>query len=674
MTKLILDSLTSQLEASLAMLHRCIAACPPEHFDDKIGNDTFRQVAYHTLFFFDFYLSPSESAFQLRDLHKKGGDERGPDLSPGLYKEDALALLPLCRQQIATTLNAETEQTLAGSTGFSRRKTPRLELHIYNIRHTQHHVGQLSALPPQTRPQDKPRHHPLDRRPAGNNPTPSPRHLWPMIWPPPATTRNSPNRHPRCYTCSKPFTHLEPTMKRQLITTLLTLSLLATSALAAGDNQTVLNPTTIPATSVPAGKAKVALIKLTDELVERPKSFQISLSTLNGTEHNQSLASLIVTLDKAKKDPNLAAVFLDLSAFSLTLNQSQELGTLVTALRHAGKRVAVYSSDYDTATYVLASYADTVIMPENGNILIPGVGLQMVFFKGTLDKLNLQPDFVQIGKYKGAEEPFMRTTASDEYRAQINKLVDGMYSELLSTISTNRPNLDADAVKKAIDEAWLTGKHAKEIGLVDQTLTRDKVDAWFDTQFPNGAAIIENYGKPKSQELDMNNPFALFSLFGEKPKPRVTQPAIAVIYAVGEIVPDFVGGEDSTEMVTPAGMRSAVEKALKDDNIKAIVLRVDSPGGSASASDEIWSVLHDADKKRNPSPSRWAASLRLRWLLYLLLRPLHHRRPRHHHRLHRRRRRQNRHQGPHRQNRPQHRTRHPRPARHDALRHDPLLR
>ncbi len=146
MTKLILDSLTSQFEASLAMLRQCIAACPPEHFDDKIGNDTFRQVAYHTLFFFDFYLAPGESAFQLRELHKKGGDERGVDLSSGLSREDALTLLFQCRGQIAATLNAETAESLAGPTGFSRRKTSRLELHIYNIRHTQHHVGQLSAF------------------------------------------------------------------------------------------------------------------------------------------------------------------------------------------------------------------------------------------------------------------------------------------------------------------------------------------------------------------------------------------------------------------------------------------------------------------------------------------------------------------------------------------------
>ncbi len=108
----------------------------------------------------------------------------------------------------------------------------------------------------------------------------------------------------------------------------------------------------------------------------------------------------MVTLNKAAKDKTLDGVFLDLSAFTLTLNQAQEIGELLTNLRHAGKRVGIYSSDFDTDTYVLASYADTILMPENGDVMVPGAALQMIFFKGALDKLDLQPDFVQIGKFK----------------------------------------------------------------------------------------------------------------------------------------------------------------------------------------------------------------------------------------------------------------------------------
>jgi protease-4 len=359
-------------------------------------------------------------------------------------------------------------------------------------------------------------------------------------------------------------------------------------------------PATRAAIAAPAAKrAKVAVIRLTDGLLERPESFTLSLSSLTGGGgRGQALSSLIVTLNKAAKDSTVNGLFLDLSAFTLTLNQAQEIGGLLTNIRKSGKRVAVYASDYDLPTYVLASYADTVIMPENGTVLIPGVSLQMVFFKGTLDKLSLSADFVQVGKFKGAEEPFTRTSPSPEYKAQVEKLVDGMYTQVLKIIAANRPNMDEGEVKTVIDESWLSGRRAKAAGLVDQTMTRDRVDAWVQAQFPTGATLVPDYGKPKKQSVDFNNPFALLSMFAEDGKVKSREPAIAVIYAVGEITSDVVGGEDSTSSVTPGAIRHAVEAALKDDLVKAIVLRIDSPGGSASASDEIWAALKEADKKK----------------------------------------------------------------------------
>jgi protease IV len=398
-------------------------------------------------------------------------------------------------------------------------------------------------------------------------------------------------------------------MKRMIAAAVVGVSVLSMGVQAWADTGPATGPATTNAAAVK--KSRVGAIRLSERLRERPESFHLSIFDLSGSaEKATSLSGLIVTLNKAAKDETLAGLFVDLSAFSLTLNQAQELGELFSNVRKSGKRIAVYSSDFDTATYVLASFADTVIMPENGNVLVPGVGLQMIFFKGTLDKLHLQPDFVQVGKFKGAEEPFMRTTPSPEYKEQIEKLVDGMYTQIVGTVATNRPNMTEADVKKVIDEGWLTGKHAKELGLVDQLLTRDRVDAWVESQFPAGAKLVEDYGKPAKKSLDMSSPFAIFSLLGEGTKPKAKGPAVAVIYAIGQIVPDFVGGEDSTELVSPGSMRKAVEKALKDDQVKAIVLRVDSPGGSASASDEIWAVLKEADKKKpvTVSMGRVAAS------------------------------------------------------------------
>jgi len=137
--------LAGQFEAGLCMLNQCVQACPPGHWEGKIANDTFRQVAYHTLFFTDLYLSTNEDAFTLRDLHHRGGDERNPTSGTGLSKDETLAYVTICRQKMTETLARETRESLEGPSGFSWRKISRGELHIYNLRHVQHHTGQLSA-------------------------------------------------------------------------------------------------------------------------------------------------------------------------------------------------------------------------------------------------------------------------------------------------------------------------------------------------------------------------------------------------------------------------------------------------------------------------------------------------------------------------------------------------
>lgn len=145
MMELVRKSLAGQFEAALCMVQQCVATCPPEHWEGKIANDAFRQIVYHTLFYLDFYLTRDEGAFELRDLHQRGGDERGPALSPGLSQADTLQFVALCREKIAAALAAETEATLQGPSDFSWLKFSRFEAHIYNIRHVQHHAGQMSA-------------------------------------------------------------------------------------------------------------------------------------------------------------------------------------------------------------------------------------------------------------------------------------------------------------------------------------------------------------------------------------------------------------------------------------------------------------------------------------------------------------------------------------------------
>ena len=146
MVELLKQILQGQYEAALCMLNGCVAACADEHWEGKIANGTFRQITYHTLFYTDLYLSPSNEAFELRELHQRGGDERGPTLCAGLNKDETLAYVTVCRRKIGESLAAETEQTLLGPSGFPwRKELTRGEMHLYNIRHIQHHTGALAA-------------------------------------------------------------------------------------------------------------------------------------------------------------------------------------------------------------------------------------------------------------------------------------------------------------------------------------------------------------------------------------------------------------------------------------------------------------------------------------------------------------------------------------------------
>jgi hypothetical protein len=137
--------LTGQFEAALCMLYDCVRKCPDAHWECKIANDSFRQIAYHTLFFVDYYQSQDESTFTLRDLHHRGGDERLSTVSTGLTKSETLSYVTICRGKALEALAAETLESLQRESGFSNMPFTRGEMHLSNLRHIQHHTGQLSA-------------------------------------------------------------------------------------------------------------------------------------------------------------------------------------------------------------------------------------------------------------------------------------------------------------------------------------------------------------------------------------------------------------------------------------------------------------------------------------------------------------------------------------------------
>lgn len=356
--------------------------------------------------------------------------------------------------------------------------------------------------------------------------------------------------------------------------------------------------TTTAPTSKPARRpAKVVSLELSHILQERPAGFQFSLLS-GAVPKAPALSQLITKLTRASRDATIQGVAIELKSFHLSLNQAQELGKLLSQLKHAKKRVVVYAGNFDTATYVLASHADTIIMPEQGSVMIPGVNFNLMFMRNLLTNIRIEPDFIQVGKFKGAEESFTRTSASPEYRQQIEGLADGFYQQMVNAISANR-SLSADEAKSIIDTAMFTGKQAKERGLVDHLMNQRELEDWLDEQFPDGVELVADYGEAKKKQIDTSNPFAIFQMLsGEKRNTRTSQPAVAVIYADAEISDDVAGEGGDDDVVTPHRIRRDVDKALNDRLVKAIVLRIDSPGGSAFASDQIWQILRAANEQK----------------------------------------------------------------------------
>ncbi|MGC9260562.1 MAG: signal peptide peptidase SppA [Phycisphaerae bacterium] len=342
----------------------------------------------------------------------------------------------------------------------------------------------------------------------------------------------------------------------------------------------------------------IAEITLRGQLLEHPRGFSFS-GLLLGRTRQSSLTQTVARLVRAARDPSLQGVFLNMQSFHLSLTQAQELGGLISNLRAQGKKVAVFSPDFNTNTYLLASYANAAVMPRHGDLFLPGVAVQLMFFKGLLSKLDLQVNMIQIGKFKGAQEPLTRNSASPAFARQIHRLITGWYGQIVSTIAKNRPNLSHSQIISAINTGWMQGARAQKKGFVDQLDDRENVTKWVKTDFDGPATLIAHYGIRKTAALNLSNPLVLLRLLSSPSRPRAAaKPAVAVICADGVITDDSPGTRNNANLVTPARIRREIKSVLQNTAVKAIVLRVNSPGGSAQASEEIWQILHAAGKHK----------------------------------------------------------------------------
>jgi protease-4 len=359
--------------------------------------------------------------------------------------------------------------------------------------------------------------------------------------------------------------------------------------------------------SNPKKAAQLGVIELSGSYPEGPEQPGIF------GEISDNLNRLLERLDQAAKDDKLAGVVLEFRDLELGRGKTAEVRAAVARLRKAGKKVYADLRSGEARDYLLASACDEIAMPESGTLAVTGVRAEVTFFKDLLDKLGIKAEILQKGAYKGTGEIFTRSGMSPEFRKDIDLLVDDSYNQMIDTIAADR-KLDRGRVKDLVDEGIFTATEAKAAGLIDRVAYRDQlVDELKTALKVEEIKLTENYGKKKFDEdfSGFNGFLKLMQMLtGNEPSASSGKNRkIAVIYVVGEIV-DGKGSDGLFQNETIGGdtMVKAIRDAEKNPKVAAIVLRIDSPGGSALASDLVWRAVVTCKKPVVASMSDVAAS------------------------------------------------------------------
>ena len=302
---------------------------------------------------------------------------------------------------------------------------------------------------------------------------------------------------------------------------------------------------------------------------------------------DQSLTGLVMQLKKAKVDKRIKAVLLDINMSGVGWGKAEEIRDAITDFRSSGKPVYAYIEFGLNKEYYIATACDKIIVPPPGELFINGLAADVMFFRGSLDKLGIYPDIFQIGKYKTAADMFTQKEMTEAHRQYINELLNDLFDRYINTIAQAR-HKTPDEVRTLIDNAPYSAAKAKEAGLIDETLYRDDVEKEFKKLL--GYKDTDTFVAVRGSDYRDVSPESLGLNKGER---------IAVIYASGDI------GSGSSQN-SPSGDQSigsdTLAKALydagADKSIKAVVLRVDSPGGSGLASDIIWHAVEATNQKK----------------------------------------------------------------------------
>ncbi|MFQ3333077.1 MAG: protease-4 [Thalassomonas sp.] len=304
-----------------------------------------------------------------------------------------------------------------------------------------------------------------------------------------------------------------------------------------------------------------------------------------------ALKQVLDNIEKAKLDDKIKAIYINTSYVSAGISQIEEIRNKLLEFKQTGKPIIAYSEVYNQAAYYLSSVANKVYLNPEGIVELKGLSASIMFYKGLLDKLDIDVQIIRHGKFKGAVEPFILDKMSVANREQMQLLLNSFADNIMDSIANQR---GLSLVKVQQDANSLILENAQsciDYKYVDALLYQDQIED----------SLIKISGGEKLNLVSLSK---YTHAKGEEKK--ISRNKIAIIYATGAIN----SGEGDEKSIGSVSTSAAIKKAREDKKVKAIVLRVNSPGGSALASDVIWreTILAKAEKPLVVSMGDYAAS------------------------------------------------------------------
>ncbi len=319
-----------------------------------------------------------------------------------------------------------------------------------------------------------------------------------------------------------------------------------------------------------ARKGKVLKIDFKNPIVERMaggSTFDL-MSLVQGTPGSVTLLSYVKAIDAAAEDKNISMIYMTPDNISAGIAQLEEIRTALERFKKSGKQIVAYCENLDNGSYYMASVADKIILDPASESMLTGVGSQMIFLKDLFDALGVDVQLIRHGKYKSAGEMYTRSSSSPENRLQNEELINSIWNTMSSQIAQSR-GFTREQFKNWVENLDLcTADDFKDRGLIDETWYKDEVDNY----------LCEQNGVKKISDVS----FVKINKYASKVKKGSRKNRIAVVFADGEIV-----NSGSNSDIVGSKMAATLKKVREDKKIKAVVFRVNSPGGSAQAAEAI---------------------------------------------------------------------------------------